>query len=73
MRSYRPISRVGERNAGLFFFAIERLPTGRANPLREPPILPVNRPLKILRGLAKVHFSMSVASRPSKEWPTRQG
>jgi hypothetical protein len=44
MRSYRPISRVGERNAGLFFFAIERPPTGRANPLREPTILPVIDP-----------------------------
>ena len=66
MGSYRRISRAGERNAGLFYFAIEGPPTGRANPLREPTILPVIDPLKILRGLAKVHFSMSVASRLSK-------
>jgi len=66
MGSYRRISRAGERNAGLFYFAIEGPPTGRANPLREPTIFSGNRPLNILRGLARVHFSMSVASRLSK-------
>ena len=73
MRSYRPISRVGERNAGLFFFAIERLPTGHANPLREPTILSGDRPLNILRGLAKVHFFYECRILPLQGWPTRQG
>jgi hypothetical protein len=52
-----PSAPVSVRNAELFFFAIERRPTARANPLREPTDrLDRDQTLTILAGATMVRF-----------------